>query len=125
MRRGFRPQYFFGVGIERDHDGRSAGRLSVFGGGRDDCLVTEMDAVEYSNREEYWATQIRESGNGSKNFHQMKSEIRIPKFETIRKFKIRMFETASFAFFSIFRASVIRLCFGFRYSDFGFLLTLR
>jgi hypothetical protein len=55
MRRGFRPQYFFRVGIERDHDGRSTGRLSVFSGGRDDCLVTKMHTIKYSNREEYWA----------------------------------------------------------------------
>jgi len=55
MRRGFWPQDFFGVGIERDHDGRSVGRLGVFGGGRDDRLMAKMHTIKYSNREEYWA----------------------------------------------------------------------
>ena len=46
MRRGFRSQYLLRMRIECDHDGRSVDRPGVFGGCRDDCLVTEVDAIE-------------------------------------------------------------------------------
>ena len=55
MRRGFRSQHFFRVWIECDHDGRSVDRPGVFGGGGDDCLMAEMNAIEYPDRKEYGA----------------------------------------------------------------------
>jgi hypothetical protein len=81
--------------VECDHDRRSVGRPGVFGGSRDDRLMAEMNAVEDANGEKERAWQARQFGNGPENFHQLKSEIRNPKFETSSKFKIRMFETAS------------------------------
>jgi hypothetical protein len=42
--------------IECDHDRRSGGRSGVLGGGGDDCLMAEMNAVKYSDREKYGAT---------------------------------------------------------------------
>jgi hypothetical protein len=56
MRRAFRPQDFFRVRIKRDHDRRSVGGPGVFGRGRDDGLMAEMNAVKYSDREKYGAT---------------------------------------------------------------------
>src|ERR1700693_2834908 len=57
------------------------------------------------------------------NFHhETKFEIRNPNLETNPKFKTLTSKiTPSFALFS-FRTSVIRICVGFRYSDFEFRL---
>jgi histidyl-tRNA synthetase len=40
--------------IECHHDWRSVGRPGVFGGGRYDCLVTEMNAVEDADGQKEW-----------------------------------------------------------------------
>ena len=54
-----RSQYFFRVRIECDYNGRSVGRLGVFGGGGDDRLMAEVNAVEDADREKERAWQSR------------------------------------------------------------------
>ena len=45
--------------IECDHDRRSIGRSSVFGRSGDDCLMTEMDAVEDADGQKERTGQLR------------------------------------------------------------------
>jgi hypothetical protein len=59
MRRRFRPQHFLRMWIECDYDRRSVGFLSMFRGRGDNCPVTEMDAIEYPDREKERTRQAR------------------------------------------------------------------
>ena len=52
MRRFVRPQYFFRVRIKRDYHRRSIHCPSVFRRSRNDCLMSEMHAVEDTDGEE-------------------------------------------------------------------------
>ena len=70
MRRGFRSQYFLRMRIESDYNGRSVGRLGVFGRGRDDCLVSEMDPIEYSDRDRIAAAYRWARYKGSRFAHE-------------------------------------------------------
>jgi len=58
------------------------------------------------------------AGSGYSVLSVIKSEIRIPKYETNSKFKIRMTETKSTA--DAFSKFEIRICFVFRISRFEF-----
>jgi hypothetical protein len=69
VRRGLRPQYFFRVRIECDHDRRSSGQPGMFGGCRDHCLMSEMHAVENADGEKERTWQLSEFGNGMERFH--------------------------------------------------------
>src|SRR5215471_17654926 len=72
--RFFGPQYFFGVRIEGDYQRRSIHRPSVFSRSRNDSLMSEMDAVEDTDREEQGTLQVRELRDGLQRFHHQNDE---------------------------------------------------
>ena len=70
MRRIIRPQNFSGMGVERDHHGSAIGRVRVPCRGRDDRLVTEMEAVEDANGKEKGTAEGGEVRNGMERLHE-------------------------------------------------------
>jgi len=70
MRRILRTQDLGRMRIEGNHNRRSILGMGMSRGSRNDRLMSEMDTVERADGEEERAGQVRQVGNGMKDFHQ-------------------------------------------------------
>jgi len=73
MRRILRTQDLGRMRIEGNHNWRSILGMGMSSRSRYDCLMPKMHAVEGPNREEKRAGQVRQVGNGMKEFHQRRA----------------------------------------------------
>ena len=73
MRRILRTQNLGRMRIEGNHNWRSILGMGMSSRSRYDCLMPEVDAVKGPNREEKGAGQVRQVGNGMKEFHQRRA----------------------------------------------------
>ena len=74
MRRILWSQNLGWMGIEGDHNRGSIFGMGMSRGSGNDCLVTEMHAVEGADGEEDRTLQLREVGRGTQDFHQINDE---------------------------------------------------
>src|ERR1041385_7478693 len=70
MRGVVRPQDFYRVRIERDHDRCPAGFCRMSCGGRDHSLVSEMNTVENADGEEKRTGEGSELRDRAQDFHE-------------------------------------------------------